>query len=344
MGQDYARPVNPAGMPEEEKVELSLRPQRFAEFIGQKRAVTNLQTYIQAARQRGEVLDHILFSGPPGLGKTTMARIIANEMEVDIKISSGPALKIAGDLAGILTNLQPRDILFIDEVHRLYPVVEEYLYSAMEDFSIDIIIDQGPSARSINLKLKPFTLIGATTREGLLTAPFRARFLIHEKLELYPGEELMLILQRSAKILEIELSEAAAQIIAGRSRGTPRVANRFLRRIRDVAQVHAQGVIDEKIAVKGLAMLGVDSHGLDNTDRRILTTIIDHGGGPVGVKTIAVAVGEEEDTIESVYEPFLIQEGYLQKTPRGRKVTDKAYRVLRIKHKIQADLFAGLDE
>ncbi len=344
MAQNVSREVAPLVVSEEETLEISLRPQSFKEFVGQKRIVENLQTYIQAAAQRKEVLDHILFSGPPGLGKTTLARLIAREMNVGLKITSGPALKIAGDLAGILTSLQPGDILFIDEIHRLYPVVEEYLYSAMEDFSIDIIIDQGPSARSVNLKLKPFTLIGATTREGLLTSPFRARFLIHEKLVLYPPEDLIFILKRSSQILGIEIREEAATLIAQRSRGTPRVANRFLRRIRDVAQIHSQGIIDEKVALKGLEMMGVDSYGLDNTDRKILKTIIEHGGGPVGVKTIAVAVGEEDDTIESVYEPYLIQEGYLQKTPRGRKVAPKAYRVLGFQHKAeQQDLFMNLE-
>lgn len=328
---------------EDDSADTQLRPDTFDQFTGQAQIVGNLKTYIQAAQQRKEVLDHILLSGPPGLGKTTLAKLIANEFGATLKVTSGPAIKIAGDLAGILTKLQMGDILFIDEIHRLHPVVEEYMYSAMEDFAIDIMIDQGPNARSIHLKLQPFTLIGATTREGLLTSPFRARFLIHEKLALYPPEDLFAILKRSSRILKILMADEAGWLIARRSRGTPRVANRFLRRIRDVAQVHAQGVIDEEIARKGLEMLGVDEHGLDATDRKILKIIIDHGGGPVGLKTIAVAIGEEEDSIECVYEPFLIQEGYLQKTSRGRKVSPRACKIFGMPAP-QGNLFDGLED
>ncbi len=341
---DSPRPVSPNEWEDENNFEASLRPSSFQHFVGQSQLIENLQTYIEAARKRSDVLDHVLLSGPPGLGKTTLARIMARELGTEIKITSGPVLKIAGDLAGILTNLNPGDILFIDEVHRLYPVVEEFLYSAMEDFSIDIILDQGASARSVNLKLKPFTLIGATTREGLLSSPFRARFLIQEKLMLYPAGDIFKILKRNSDILKVDLTDEGAGIIAGRSRGTPRVANRLLRRLRDVAQVRSDGVIDEKVAKSGLQMMGVDENGLDNMDRKILQTIIEHDGGPIGLKTLAVSVGEEEDSIDSVYEPFLMQEGYLQRTPRGRVVTSKAYRALGIKMNRQVSLFDEIEE
>lgn len=310
---------------EDRNLDCTLRPKRFGDFIGQNRIKENLLIYIEAAKKRGEPLDHILFSGPPGLGKTTLSQIIANEVNTTIKTTSGPILDKPIDLAGILTNLQHGDILFIDEIHRLNTTVEEYLYSAMEDFSIDIIIDQGPKARSVKIKLPKFTLVGSTTREGLLTAPLRSRFGVLEKLEFYPWNDLYQIVCNSARILSVQIDEKGAEIIAKRSRGTPRIANRFLRRIRDVAQVRGNDVINEEVSRMGLEMLGVDENGLGDMDRKILETVIRYNGGPIGLKTIAVSVSEEEDTIEEVYESFLIQKGYLDKTPRGRIATKLAY-------------------
>lgn len=326
---------------EDVSFEATLRPHQLRDFIGQEQVKENLRIYIEAAKKRGESLDHILFSGPPGLGKTTLSYIIATEIGVSIKSTSGPVLERPGDLAGILTNLQAGEVLFIDEIHRLPRTVEEYLYSAMEDYTIDIMIDQGPKARSLKINLPRFTLIGATTREGLLTAPLRARFGVMERLEFYPWTDLFKIIQNSARLLDIKIDEKATEVIARRSRGTPRVANRFLRRVRDVAQVKGHNVITEEVAQRGLKMLGVDENGLGAMDRRILDTIIRHGGGPVGVKTIAVSVGEEKETIEEVYEPFLIQSGYLSLTPRGRRVTPQAYQHLGIKEALsqQESLF-----
>lgn len=316
---------DPGASMEEAGFEASLRPRSFGEFVGQRQTVENLKIYVTAAKQRGEPLDHILFSGLPGLGKTTLATIISREIDASFKATSGPVLERAGDLAGILTNLEEGDILFVDEIHRLPRVVEEYLYSAMEDFTINIILDAGPSARSLKIDLPRFTLIGATTREGLLTAPFRARFGVLEKLLYYPPEDLKKIISRSAKIMGVPVDDEAVALLAERSRGTPRIANRFLRRIRDVAQVKGDGTITADIARMGLGMLGIDDAGLETLDRRILDTIITHGGGPVGLKTISVAVGEEDNTIAEVYEPYLIQQGFLKKTQRGRVASDKAY-------------------
>ncbi len=310
---------------EDKNLDLTLRPKRFRDFIGQSRVKENLLIYIEAAKKRKEPLDHILFSGPPGLGKTTLSQIIANEVDTAIVTTSGPILDKPMDLAGILTNLQHGDILFIDEIHRLNTTVEEYLYSAMEDFSIDIIIDQGPKARSVKINLPRFTLIGSTTREGLLTSPLRSRFGVLEKLEYYPWADIYKIVINSARILSIQIDEKGSETIAKRSRGTPRIANRFLRRIRDVAQVRGNDIINEDVARIGLEMLGVDENGLGDMDRKILETVIRYSGGPVGLKTIAVSVSEEEDTIEEVYEPFLIQMGYLDKTARGRVATKRAY-------------------
>ena len=311
--------------PEDENLDIELRPKRFSDFIGQESIKKNLHIYIEASKKRGDVLDHILFSGSQGLGKTTLSQIIANEINVDIKATSGPILDKPGDLAGILTNLQLGDILFIDEIHRLNKTTEEYLYSAMEDYSIDILIDQGPSSRSVKITLPRFTLVGATTREGLLTPSFRARFGVLERLDFYPWDELKEIAIKSAKTLKIEINEKGAEMIAKSSRGTPRIVNRFIRRIRDVAQVKGSNKITESIAKLGFDMLGVDKDGFGDLDRKILNAIIQHGGGPVGLKTIAVSVNEQEDTIEEVYEPFLIQKGYLSKTPRGRIATQRAY-------------------
>jgi|TARA_R110002012_G_scaffold304857_2_gene508647 Holliday junction DNA helicase RuvB len=336
--------LDPSGenfSPEEFDIERALRPLSFDDFAGQDQVLDNLKVFVQAANQRGEALDHTLFHGPPGLGKTTLAHILANELEVGIKVTSGPVLDKPGDLAGLLTNLEERDILFIDEIHRLSPVVEEYLYSAMEDYRIDIMIESGPNARTVQINLNPFTLIGATTRSGLLTAPMRARFGISSRLQYYSTELLSDIVQRSSEILRVPISLDAAIEIAGRSRGTPRIANALLRRVRDFAQIKGNGKIDMEIAKYGLKALNVDAHGLDEMDNKILETIIDKfKGGPVGLTTLSTAVSESAETIEEVYEPFLIQQGFIYRTPRGREVTEAAYKHLgRVKGGIQGGLF-----
>ena len=313
----------------ERDFENALRPLQFGDFSGQQKVVENLEVFVEAAKYRGEPLDHTLLHGPPGLGKTTLSNIIANELGVGFKITSGPVLDKPGDLAGILTSLEPRDVLFIDEIHRLSPVVEEYLYSAMEDYRIDIMIDKGPSARSIQIDLNPFTLVGATTRSGLLTAPLRARFGINLHLEYYDPETLMRIIKRSAMIMKVPIDDDAALEIARRSRGTPRIANALLRRVRDFAQVRGNGRIDRAISALSLSALNIDQYGLDEIDNKILLTIIDKfRGGPVGVSTIATAIGEDAGTVEEVYEPYLIMEGFIKRTPRGRVVTPLAYQHL----------------
>ena len=337
----YLDPTDENLSPEEHDIEKALRPLTFDDFSGQDQVLENLQIFVKAAVERNEALDHTLFHGPPGLGKTTLAHILANELNVGIKVTSGPVLDKPGDLAGLLTNLEDRDVLFIDEIHRLSPIVEEYLYSAMEDFKIDIMIESGPNARTVQINLNPFTLVGATTRSGLLTAPMRARFGISSRLQYYSTELLSTILQRSAQILNVPISFEAAIEIAGRSRGTPRIANALLRRVRDFAQVKGNGKIDIEIAKFGLKALNVDAHGLDEMDNKILTTIIDKfKGGPVGITTIATAVSESPETIEEVYEPFLIQQGFIMRTPRGREVTELAYKHLgRQKGDYQTGLF-----
>ena len=326
---EFLDPTGEQFTPEEKDIDRALRPESFDDFAGQESILENLKVFVAAANQREEALDHTLFHGPPGLGKTTLAYILASELEAGIKVTSGPVLDKPGDLAGLLTNLQPRDILFIDEIHRLSPIVEEYLYSAMEDYKIDIMIETGPNARTVQINLNPFTLVGATTRSGLLTAPMRARFGINSRLEYYNTELLSTILERSANILNLSITSQAAIEIAGRSRGTPRIANGLLRRVRDFAQIKGNGKIDIEITQYALNALNVDAHGLDEMDNKILTTLIDKfKGGPVGITTLATAVSENGETIEEVYEPFLIQEGFLVRTPRGREVTELAYRHL----------------
>ncbi|MDA8858109.1 Holliday junction branch migration DNA helicase RuvB [Flavobacteriales bacterium] len=339
MNEDYE--IEEDGLNEQFEMDQVLRPKLFEDFEGQDKIVNNLKVFIEAATQREDALDHVLLHGPPGLGKTTLANIIANELGVSIKTTSGPVLDKPGDLAGLLTNLEDRDVLFIDEIHRLNPIVEEYLYSAMEDYQIDIMIESGPNARSVQIKLNQFTLIGATTRSGLLTSPLRARFGINSRLEYYKLDLLSKIVNRSSSILDVSIAKDAAIEIAGRSRGTPRIANALLRRVRDFAQIKGDGDIDKKITQYSLDALNVDEHGLDEMDNRILSTIIDKfRGGPVGLTTIATAVGEQADTIEEVYEPYLIQEGYLMRTPRGRQATDLAFKHLgKVKPADQGNLF-----
>lgn len=331
MREDYLKGDTDGMSASEKEVEKALRPLSFQDFTGQQKIIDNIKVFVQAARQRAEALDHVLLHGPPGLGKTTLSHIIANELQTNIKITSGPVLDKPGDLAGLLTNLETNDVLFIDEIHRLNPIVEEYLYSAMEDFRIDIMLDSGPNARSIQIGLNPFTLIGATTRAGLLTSPLRARFGINARLEYYDAALLATIVKRSASILQTPVHEDAAFEIARRSRGTPRIANTLLRRTRDFAQIKGDGTITIDIARVALNALDVDENGLDDMDNRILATIVGKfKGGPVGISTIATAVGEEGETIEEVYEPFLIQEGYIKRTSRGREATDKAYKHLKL--------------
>lgn len=333
--------TNPTATDDDLSIEKSIRPSHFDEFIGQREVVESLMVYIEAANNREDALDHVLLFGPPGLGKTTLANIIARELNVSVRPSSGPVLDKAGDLAGMLTNLESRDVFFIDEIHRLNSVVEEYLYSAMEDFRIDIMIDKGPGARSVQLNLEPFTLVGATTRLGNLTSPLRDRFGVVLRVDYYGDEDLFNIVKRSAEILEIDIDDEGAWEIARRSRGTPRIANRILKRTRDYAEVKANSKIDKDTARKSLSALGIDETGLDDMDRRILNVLIDKfDGGPVGISSLSVAIGEESTTIEDVYEPFLIKEGFLQRTPRGRIATENAFKLLgKTQNKVQQGLF-----
>jgi Holliday junction DNA helicase RuvB len=337
LPEEPRRVFDPASE-EGDELDRTLRPRSFEEFVGQPRVVENLRIHLRAADARGEAPDHILLTGLPGLGKTTLANLVALVRGVSIRVTSGPALEKPRDLVGVLSNLQRGEVLFIDEIHRLPAALEEILYSAMEDFRVDLTIDSGPHARILNLRLHPFTLVGATTREGLLSAPLRARFGVHERLEPYAAEELEVILDRSARVLSVGLDSAARGLLAHRARGIPRIANRLLRRVRDLAQVRGEGRVTEPIAREGLAMLGVDEEGLEEIDRQILRAILRFGGGPVGLKTVAMAVGEESDTIEEVYEPFLIREGFLQKTPRGRLATPRARKLLHVRGSEQGRL------